>query len=189
MEGVEKRPFSCTADGRFLLYTVGTDGRSGTDVWALPLTTADKPFPLLNTSFEEGSPAVSHDLKWLVYTSTESGRTEVFVAPFSPGAEHSTGKRQISTDGGLFPIWRDDGQEIFYVRPDGTLISAEVSTLNGMFRVGKLAPLFGGVPLATGYQYDATRDGKNFLVIMPPDQTANAQPITVVQNWLAALKK
>jgi hypothetical protein len=45
------------------------------------------------------------------WNSNESGRAEIYVAPFpGPG-----GKREISTAGGLFPRWPHDGKEIFYV--------------------------------------------------------------------------
>ena len=43
--------------------------------------------------------------------STKAGRPEVYVREFPSGAS----KVQISTHGGIAPIWRQDGKEIFYV--------------------------------------------------------------------------
>jgi hypothetical protein len=40
-----------------------------------------------------------------------------------------------------------------------------------------------------GFLYDAAPDGQSFLAVLAPEQTADAQPITVVQNWTAELKK
>jgi hypothetical protein len=39
-----------------------------------------------------------------------------------------------------------------------------------------------------GAQYDITADGKRFLVNIPVEQPEVA-PLTLVQNWAAALKK
>ena len=42
--------------------------------------------------------------------SDESGREEIYVHPYpSRGA-----KRMVSTDGGSFPAWSQDGKELFY---------------------------------------------------------------------------
>ncbi len=37
-------------------------------------------------------------------------------------------------------------------------------------------------------QYDVTADGQKFLLLQPAEQTT-VPPITVVVNWLAALKR
>ena len=47
---------------------------------------------------------------WLVYASSEDGRTEISVQSFPGGGN----KRQISTDGGTEPLWSRDGTEILY---------------------------------------------------------------------------
>jgi Tol biopolymer transport system component len=77
--------------------------------------------PFLRTPSNEASPRFSHDGRWLVYISVESGRYEVYVQPHpSPG-----GKWQISTEGGTEPVWNPSGRELFYrsgnkmVAPDG----------------------------------------------------------------------
>jgi Tol biopolymer transport system component len=38
--------------------------------------------PLVASSFTELAPAVSSDGRWMAYSSTETGGTEVFVVPF-----------------------------------------------------------------------------------------------------------
>ncbi len=103
------------------------------------------------------------------------------------------GKVPVSAGGGMFPRWRADGRELFYVAPDGTMMAVPLSesasgdTLNNgtpvaLFReriVGGGAPLPGGT-----YQYSAARDGQRFLVNVTTED-ATASPITIVLNWTA----
>jgi hypothetical protein len=135
--------------------------------------------------FGKRSAAFSPDGHWVAYESNESSRREVYVIPFpGPG-----GKRQISTAGGGVPRWRRDGKEIFYAGLDGKLMAAEVTLKTGSIEVGQARPL--GVPVSFfggPIQYDVSPDGQRFLVVAEPERTASP-PLTLVQNWTAALKK
>jgi hypothetical protein len=75
------------------------------------------------------------------------------------------------------------------------MMAVEVST-NPAFRVGLRkvlfqAPIWGGGAVRQVTRYDVTADGKKFLINSVPADTVApaAQPITVVQNWTALLKK
>jgi len=81
-DDVEKRPFSCSPDGRFLLYEAATPGATGNDIWVMPLTPRAKPYPLAASVFDDLNPQFSPDGRWVAYTSNESGRTELYVIPF-----------------------------------------------------------------------------------------------------------
>jgi Tol biopolymer transport system component len=182
-------------DGRFILYGVIADPKSGWDLWALPLTGDRKPFPVAQTSFDEFGGQFSPDGRWLAYASNESGRSEIYVRPFSgPG-----GKWQVSTAGGAQPRWRRDGKELFYVAPDNRLmavslgfaadaravdVGAPVALFPTRLASGAAIASFGSVATA---QYDIATDGR-FLMNVAVEE-ATAPPITIVQNWLAALKK
>ena len=183
---VNKYPDSWSPDGKFLLYeSLGSNRTS--DLFILPLTGDRKPFPLLQTQFGGTADGqISPDSRWVAYASNESGRNEVYVAPFpGPG-----GKWQISTAGGTKPRWRHDGSEIFYLAPDGKLMVASVNGKGAGFDVGVVKQLFATriVTFAGFYQYDVSADGQRFLINTTPEQTASA-PITVVLNWTAGLKK
>ena len=120
----------------------------------------------------------------MTYQSDESGKTEVYVAPFpGPG-----GKWQVSVAGGTFPRWRRDGGEIYYLAPDSKLMVAAVNGKSATFEVGAVKPLFELRPAGGGYRYDVSLDGQRFLVNALPEQAASA-PITVVVNWTAGLRQ
>jgi dipeptidyl aminopeptidase/acylaminoacyl peptidase len=174
---------SFSPDGKFLAYEE-QDPKTGQDLWILPdppgTPGVSKPYPFIQTEFNETSPEFSPDGHWIAYSSNESGRSEVYVAPFpGPG-----GKRQLSASGGSNPRWRPDGKELFYIAPGGRLISAEVDAKGASFEVKKIEPLFGPVP----GPWDVSADGQRFLMAAPPEGD-HGQPITVVQNWVGALKK
>jgi serine/threonine protein kinase len=186
-DNVDKYPESWSPDGRFILYSTGgnTPRTTGNDLFVLPLSGDRKPFPFLNTQFNEAQGQFSPDGRWIAYRSDESGRGEVYVAPF-PG---SGGKWQISTGGGIYPRWRRDGTEILYFAPDYRLMSATVNGKGGNFEVGVVKPLFGTrPPIGFRYPFDVSADGQRFLINTFPEQATSA-PITVVVNWTAGLKK
>jgi Tol biopolymer transport system component len=172
-----------SADGRFIAFGRVERRATRDDVWILPLSGDRKPFPFLQTEFNETSAQFSPDGKWLAYASDESGRFEVYVAPFpEPG-----GKFQISSSGGMDLRWRRDGREIFYVASDRKLVAAEVET-GPAFRVGAAQALFPTRPRSMGSAYDASSDGQKFLVANLTSEEAS-QPITLVLNWTAELRE
>ncbi|HEV2200386.1 MAG TPA: protein kinase [Bryobacteraceae bacterium] len=192
---LQDKPTSWSLDGKFLLYTaIGL--QTTDDIWVLPLMprltgAAAKPFSFVQTPFSEIYARFSPDGHYIAYQSNESRRYEIYVAPFpGPG-----GKRQISTNGGTFPRWRRDGKEIFYLAPDKRLMAAEVNSKGDTIEVGQVRLL--GVSTVRagtgrgqflGYQYDVSPDGQRFLVMAAPEQNT-VQPLTLVQNWTAGLKK
>jgi serine/threonine protein kinase/Tol biopolymer transport system component len=179
----DKSPQSWSPDGRFILYT-SSGPPTGDDLFVLPLSGDRKPVPFLQTPFNEYDGQFSPDGRWVAYVSDESGKDEVYVAPFpGPG-----GKWQISTAGGTLPRWRRDGTEIFYLAPDNKLMAAAVNGKGSRFEVGAVKPLFETRGLdVTRNRYAVSADGQRFLINTDPQITS--APITVVLNWAAGLKK
>jgi dipeptidyl aminopeptidase/acylaminoacyl peptidase len=182
-----KFPTDWSRDGRFILYRE-INPKTKYDVWVLPVgpqTVAQSPFPILQTEANETAATFSPDGQWIAYNSDESGRYEVFVKSF-PGGE---GKRQVSTGGGIGPLWRGDGKELFYQAPDGKLMAVAVK-VGTSFETGTPAPLFefrASANVITPY-YDVTRDGRRFLLSTVVETEPNA-PLTVVVNWAAEAPK
>ncbi len=80
------------------------------DIWILPLSGDSKPFAFQNSGVQDTHPQVSPDGNWIAYSSTETGVSEIYVRSFPGGSA----KRIVSTGGGRFARWRDDGKELFY---------------------------------------------------------------------------
>jgi Tol biopolymer transport system component len=139
---------------------------------------------LVATPFDEFTPRLSPDGRWLAYSSDESGRREVYVRPF-PNA--GTTKWQVSTAGGAEPIWSRSGQELFY-KSSGELVAAAVLP-GATFGVGERQVLFS----IAGYEshvakrtYDLTPDGRRFVMVRLA-ATPRAELI-VVENAFEELK-
>jgi Tol biopolymer transport system component len=185
----DKYPTSWSPDGKFLLYSASDPKATLGDIWALPLTPDKpgaplKPFPFVQTAFNEYNAQFSPDGRWVTYQCNETGRTEVYFTPFpGPG-----GKRQVSLAGGALARWRRDGKEIFFIAPDQKLMAAEVSAKGVALEIGDVHPLFGPLTTGWGFSYDVSLDGQKFLAVVPPEQSG-AEQLTVVQNWTAGLKK
>ena len=144
-----------------------------------------KPQPFLRTKFNEWHGQFSPDGRWVAFESDESQRAEIYVAPFSRPTE----KHQISPNGGTRPRWRKDGKEIFYLTPQGALMAAELRISGETVKVGAVRELFSGIPASPGYLYEVSADGQRILVPVPAGSQKAHEPITLVQNWAAALTK
>ena len=183
-----KIPDDWSQDGRFLIYEV-SDPKTGNDLWILPMTGAQDPFPFLATEYAEQSARFSPDGRWITYTSNESGRIEVYVQGFGNNNE----RWRISSNGGRMPRWRSDGKELFYVAGDHQLISVPIES-GATLKIGSPVLLF-RVPMAefnitseNRTEYAVARDGQRFLVNKQLS-TLDESPITVITNWTARLKR
>lgn len=120
----------------------------------------------------------------VAYTGFETRGPEVYIRNF-PEADR---KWRVSRDGGLQPMWRGDGKELFYLAPDGTLMAAEI--LEGadldirapkpLFQTGVRARR--GIHDIWGQDYYPSKDGTRFLVNRRAGDGAT-EPITIVSPW------
>ena len=177
-----------SSDGRYIAYRP----LEATDIWFLPLFGDRKPFGLMQTEYNEILAQISPNGIWIAYASNESGRYELYVQSFpNPG-----GKWQVTSNGGLFPRWRRDGKELFYMIPaDQKLMavpvrggeSLEMGTPQALFETRTVE----GAATRPGLlqQYDVSPDGQRFLMNVPVGGAATSPSITVVLHWLAGLKK
>jgi serine/threonine protein kinase/Tol biopolymer transport system component len=183
----DKFPSDWSRDGKYVLYYT-VDPKTKADLWALPMSGEHKPTPFLQTEFNETNALFSPDGRWVAYNSDESGTPETYVRPFPPAA----GKWQVSTQGGVQPVWRSDGKELYYLALDGKIMAAEVKP-GSDFAVGLPVPLFDSGLRPEGLtesrsSFVVTPDGQRFLVNTNAEEAARV-PITVVVHWTAELKK
>jgi serine/threonine protein kinase/Tol biopolymer transport system component len=178
-------PSSVTPDGRRLLLSPGAR-----DVMMLDLDSR-RIQPLLASSANERNGVVSpNDGRWLAYESDGLGQFEIYVKPFP---DVNAGQWKISTAGGTRPLWAPNGQELFYVAPDGAMMAARVHSRGGTWGADTPVKLFSG-PYATGAptsgrNYDVSADGTRFLMVKEPANQAATSHIVVVQNWFEELRR
>ncbi len=171
-------------DGKNVIYET-TNEKGSLDLWVLPMTGGEKPYPLLQSEFAESLGRFSPDGRYFAYVSSESGKPEVYVQSFPP----SGGKWQVSTGGGGQPHWRRDGKELFYISADKRMMAVSVQ-LDGTFEQGQPNPLF--LTQVSSFispdRYDVSADGQRFLINSPVEETSGS-PIDVILNWTSTLKK
>lgn len=174
--------FDWSRDGRFVSFFRSV-GENAEDIYVLPMTGTRKAVPLIATRFSEYEPRFSPDGKWLVYTSEESGRPEIYVQTFPL----SNLKFQISTNGGVQPIWSRNGREIFFLGLDGKVMSAPL-TIAPRFTPGVPRALFQADAdiLYVHNSYEPSADGQRFVVATYAG--AQAPPVAVIVNWTRLLR-
>jgi eukaryotic-like serine/threonine-protein kinase len=97
----------------------------------------------------------------VAFSSDASGRREAYVASIS----NPERRWQVSSQGGRDPLWRKDGQEIFYVADDGTLMAVALHSRNDRLETTVPVPLFKlRVDPLSSRTFAATHDGQKFLV-------------------------
>jgi Tol biopolymer transport system component len=183
-----KVPTSWSSDGGSLLFT-SISAKTADDVWALSMQGESKPIAIAQTPFQEGNGRFSPDGGWISYGSNESGPFEVYVRPFSNGANTRAATRLISTGTGWHSRWRPDGKAVFYstLGSQQTIMEVDIDT-SADFRAGTPRSLFAGLPSVLDYGWDLAPDGKRFLFLATPGD-GRTIPFTVMVNWAAALKK
>lgn len=178
-------PYDFSSDGRYILYSKPSP-KGNPDIWVLPLTGNQTPFPYVNSDAGENDAKFSPNVRWVAFSSNESGKDEVYVQAFP----QSGAKWQVSTGGGASPEWRNDGKELFYISPSKKLMSVDVTSAGANFEQGIPKVLFDvDVDVYNApNRYAVSKDGKRFLVNWAAEGSRR-YPITVAVNWMAELGK
>jgi serine/threonine-protein kinase len=160
-------------DGRSIVFAKIPGG-----LFTAPVAAKGEVSPVPGSSDSEIDGRLSPDGRWLAYTTTESGRGEVYVRPATGGQ-----RTLVSTAGGVAPVWNRKGTELYYAAADGTIMAVPVSTA-GSFGRGDPKPLFKKALSLTQTQLRqpfTTIDGERFLVRVP--DASSPPSITWVMNW------
>ena len=186
-----KSPTDWSRDGRFALFRM-TNPDTGYDLWALPMESDAKPFPVVGTTAEERDGQFSPDGQWVAYQSNESGRFEIYLQAFPKPID----RWRISTTGGTQVRWGRPSSEILYVALDGQLMAVPIrlDSKRQTVDVGTPAALFrprlavSGGSAVNRQQYTVSPDGQQFL-INTLTEDAIVSPVTLVLNWRPRLEQ
>lgn len=182
-------------DGNTLLYADTLFGGAN-NVGALPLQDRQHDRTIFPPNYNVEWAVLSPDGKWIAYDSDESGRPEVYLAPYPALAP----RERISTDGGLHPLWAPDERELYYrmgttaeemeqrfLGQKSRVMAVSIET-KPTLKVGQPRMLFEGPYFESGHDIAITPDGKGFILIRENDATGPRE-IEVVVNWLSELKQ
>lgn len=177
-----KDPRGWSKDGKYFLYRATGNGN---DLWVKPAAPGQAPYAFISTQFGEAFGEFSPDGKWMAYVSDESGADEVYVTAFPSGQ----GKVRVSSSGGLFPRWRQEGRELYFLSTDNRMMVATVAPSATNFRVGSVEVLFPtGVIMSPGVPYVVSADGKRFLINSTIPST-DPPSLSVIFNWPALIRR
>ena len=184
------RPYGWSPDGAVLFKSL-SQGSNSYDIGILPLDGDGSWEPLLDTEADERAPAISPDGQWIAYVSNRTGTNEIYVQRFP----ELGGEQLISRGGGDYPVWSQDGRELFYWNQETGLIVVPVEPGPNL-RAGIAETLFDvGTYYFLGFSrpWDVSPDGQQLLMLKVPGATtteADGQTeIIVVQNWFEELKR
>jgi serine/threonine-protein kinase len=178
-------PAAVSPDGRWLVLT-GLGGKYGSGrLMAIRLDGSMPATPQLIAGDGAMYGQISPDGKWIAFSAPISDRMEIYVQPFpGPGP-----RKQISTDGGLEPLWSRGGQELFYQNSD-RLMGVEVSASPSSFSAGQPRLIAQGRfrPAPNSKTaFDVATDGR-FLRVQPVEPERPLNRIDVVLNWISELR-
>jgi DNA-binding winged helix-turn-helix (wHTH) protein/Tol biopolymer transport system component len=155
------------------------------DVWQLD---RGKAAPLVRIGgFYPIDARLSPDERWLAYGMPETAGN-VWEQPLYVSEPRFRKDRRMLAEAASMPRWRADGQELFYLSKDSSIVAIPIdprrtpsdSAGRVLFRASGLAPT--GL---SGQVYDVTPDGQRFLL----KREVGSSPIHVVLNWDAPVRR
>ena len=165
--------------------TTESHPNTSNDVWLFPMTRERKPAPILRSPFTELHAQFSPDGRWLVFTSNESGRDDVYVQSVFDAST----RRLVSSVGGSYPRWGPQGRTLWYRAADGRLTTVPFRTVGSSMEVGTPTAILELVdpPGIHPYPYDIDPDGR-ILALVPESEGGQTAALTVLMNWQATLE-
>jgi Tol biopolymer transport system component len=182
-----QHPTGLTPDGAHVVFNETSSQQA--DIRLLTVATRQAR-SLVETASDERGGVVSRD-GWLAYESNRTGRYEVWVQSLSADAG---GPVQVTTTGGRQPLFSREGNELFYVAPDGLLMSVAVETKGSSWSNGAQTSVL-NKPYYTGgrasvRQYDVMAGGRRFLMMKEEPADADVVlSINVVLNWFEEVRR
>ncbi|RKZ13161.1 hypothetical protein DRQ53_09385 [bacterium] len=164
-----------------MLADIGFADRDVTGICSIDPGTGERT-PVLIADYDQDSAVLSPDGRWLAYASWETGRSEVYVRPW-PALER---KWQVSSDGGLRPVWSKDGKRLIF------LDRAARNVYGAEFSAGTAEVVIGLPELVTAFPDGVIRsavaqDHSKYLIGIS-SVPGEPEPIRVLVGWGAAAR-
>jgi hypothetical protein len=174
-------PTAWTPDNRMVVFDNNERGRP--EVWLISADTQQAGQPFISGSFDVRGARFSPDGRWVAFVSNESGRDEVYVREFN-----GTARVQVSTTGGVDPVWSPSGRQLFFKNGD-QLLEADL-TFAASVSAAQARVLFARPGLGQAAGFDVGADGKKFLMPQPaPQNVLASQSMRMIVNWFEELKR
>jgi Tol biopolymer transport system component len=172
-------------DGSTLLYTGETNdavkGVRAVRIGAGGSTGTRQPTIYGNDASSVVNGRLSPSEHWIAWQGASSGTVPgIFVERFPEG-----GGVVPVTDRGSLPTWSADGRSLYFASATGVLTRVDVTETGGVIRFGQPQTIM-PIIVGRGYSYDVLKDGR-IIALVTSDARA-ARPLTLVQNWMAAIR-
>jgi serine/threonine protein kinase/Tol biopolymer transport system component len=176
----EKSSGAFTPDGQSYVFTQQKAQTTGTSLWRIRLAASQRPERLTSSAATEINPAFSPDGKWLAYSTTDSGRYEVYLQPY-PALNRRV---QVSTTGSSSPRWSAGSRTLYY--GSGTrLYAVSISGTSANVTVGHPREVF-NIPGIRGAQ--PMPDG-SFVALQNRTDVGTVTDLRLVVNWFDELRR
>jgi dipeptidyl aminopeptidase/acylaminoacyl peptidase len=182
-------------EGRVFVHHWSRDGRLALRVEGMPsghvmtVRLEDGTPPTLTGSpakIADGVPgSFSPDGTWLAYCDCDASGdrpTNVFIQHLESGTRH-----QVSTDGGVEPVWGASGRELFF-RAGRKMVAVPLAFEGTSVHIGTPQTVFeGDYPEWAGANYDVSADGRQFIIVRTA--SASTRVLSARLNWTTELAR
>ena len=178
--GILFAPTDWSRNGNTIFYSPNLFTQKEDGIWAVSLDGDRKPHQILAHG---GDATLSPNGRWLAYSSTESGQSDIYVQAYGGGV----GRWQVSVNGGQVPHWSSDGKDLYFFDLNQSIVDVPVKEVGGALEFGAPQPLVSQWTVLTTPFYSVAPDGKRLLMEKLSQQVN--QPVTLMTNFTAGLKK
>jgi Tol biopolymer transport system component len=185
------QPLSTTPDDLTLIYSRGVGANS--DIFAFSEGDNVPREPIYSSTGIITNSRISPDGNWVSYVSVETGINQVYVHPYP---DISSGKWQISINGGNEPIWDADSKSIYFIGAEDQLYS--VTNLNSdedqfSASLPEIVLDLENVQFNRTRNYAVHPSGDKFLFMRSPETegllNTDVVSLVMVENWFEELKR